>query len=245
MDTPPTPSTQNARRLVLNVGPCICDDPARASCATCHVEMAQPPKTTPKARSCPPYPQEAQRNKGKCQPICPPWQLRSDRSPCPPWARSHVRARMPVRRKSNPRVLKCANEEKQRCLGTIPSLAEGTAGIEFASGAEIATAAKLEALEPGAHDAWRGRAQAKTPLRKGIHEGKALPPGGRRKPEAPLRKGEHESTRCNEKESADRHWHAAAKVRAPNRHATASEPEQRQTRDYARKTATGQALHFK
>ena len=37
-------------------------------------------------------------------------------------------------------------------VGTAPVMAEGTAGVEPAGGAEKATAAKPEALEPGAYD---------------------------------------------------------------------------------------------
>jgi len=36
-------------------------------------------------------------------------------------------------------------------VGTAPAMAEGTAGVEPAGGAEKATTANPEALEPGAH----------------------------------------------------------------------------------------------
>lgn len=36
-------------------------------------------------------------------------------------------------------------------MGATPAMAEGTASVEHAGGAEKATAAKLEALEPGAY----------------------------------------------------------------------------------------------
>ena len=47
----------------------------------------------------------------------------------------------------------------QLVTGAAPALAEGTAGIEFVGGAERATTAKPEALEPGG--IWQGRAWAR------------------------------------------------------------------------------------
>ena len=63
-------------------------------------------------------------------------------------------------------------------MGAAPALAEGTAGVELAGEAEIATAAKLEALVPWAQG--EARLEVETP-----------PQEGRRKPEALPLSGEH------------------------------------------------------
>ena len=77
-------------------------------------------------------------------------------------------------------------------MGAAPALAEGTAGIEPASGAERATAARSDALGLRAHgEAGRrhetplrgevGR-EVETPPQEGERELDALPPEGCRKP---------------------------------------------------------------
>jgi len=88
-------------------------------------------------------------------------------------------------REVNPWASTCTNEGQALlhahnravpAVGTAPALAKGTSSIEPASGAEKATAAKLEVMEPMATG----------------HMNEAPPPGGKRmdKPEAPPLKGE-------------------------------------------------------
>ena len=59
---------------------------------------------------------------------------------------------MPTRmgEKSNPRAL-TRMDRGLPIVGAVPSMAEGTAGVESAGGAEKAAAVGLEALEPGAY----------------------------------------------------------------------------------------------
>ena len=87
-------------------------------------------------------------------------------------------------------------------MGTAPALAEGTASIVSANGAERAAAARPEALEPKAHgEAGRRREmppkseagrEVETLPREGKREPDVLPPEGWHKRELLPRKGERE-----------------------------------------------------
>ena len=81
-------------------------------------------------------------------------------------------------------------------VGAAPALAEGTAGVEPASEAEIATAAKLEALVPWAQGEAGCEVESLPRGSNAIYEPppEALPPEGWRSHEPPPRKGERQRT---------------------------------------------------
>ena len=92
-------------------------------------------------------------------------------------------------------------------VGTVPALAEGTASIESASGAERAIAARPEALEPRIYDKARCNGAARDPNRRQTRASLVASNGAARAGAWPRRRHERASMKS-------RHHHKGAQTRA-------------------------------